>query len=202
MPQRHPILLSISVFLISYLLILVLWIQVKPYYGKILSMAGAELATGHTKSQVEYITQEKDYTNIQFTRPVMTTKGMGDIVFDIKLSVSNYTFNVPLTFALAAGLYIYFRWKPRYLLEAGIILVFVHLLYIFSFCSLELLKNLTHSQGGIVYGIRLPSKGEQFFFQFLWEFTDNMVIRFEPFLVAIYLWLRSKEFRRLLPNSE
>ena len=38
--------------------------------------------------------------------------------------------------------------------------------------------------------IMVPPKWVQFTVQFMWGFTDNLIIRFEPFLIAVYLWLR------------
>lgn len=166
----------------------------KPYYGHLLSQIGAVMASKYPQCNVESVHQGQEDTTITFSKPVMTSKGMGDIVFDFKIPVSNYTFNVPLTFALVFALYLYFKWKKRYLIEASAMLVGTHLLYIYSFCSLHLLKFIVNSQDGIVYGIIPPSIGVQYFFEFLWAFTDNMIIRFEPFLMAVYLWLRSKDF--------
>jgi hypothetical protein len=99
----------------------------------------------------------------------MTRHGIDDLLLDLKIEVSKYSFNVPLTFALVAGLFPIFKWQKRSLIE----------------CTLQLFYNLTQ------VGIKTPSKALQFFLQFMWAFTDNMIIRFEPFLVAIYLWLRN-----------
>jgi hypothetical protein len=34
------------------------------------------------------------------------------------------------------------------------------------------------------------SNARKFVYDFLWSFTDNMVIRFEPFLIGFYLYVR------------
>jgi hypothetical protein len=42
-------------------------------------------------------------------------------------------------------------------------------------------------------GIEPMNKIKLAFYQFLWSFTDNMVIRFEPFLIGIYVFLRFRK---------
>lgn len=123
---------------------------------------------------------------ITFSRRILTTKGLADFVVDIKIDVSKYSFNVPLTFALVAGLFPFFRWRKRYVAEALVILVFVHLLYIYSLCNLKLFYQIAAIEK------TPPSISVQYILEFIWAFTDNMIIRFEPFLIAVYLWLRNR----------
>ena len=186
MRLRNRLIIASSVFCLTYLIFLTLGIQVKPYYGNMLTQVGARLAASTAGLRVEKTQHGKEVATITFARTVLTKKGLGDILLDLKISVSNYSFNVPLTFALVAGLFPFFRWRKRSLIEACFILLFIHLLYIYFFCSLQLLYQLT------LAGVKAPPKTVQFLLQFMWTFTDNMVIRFEPFLVAVYLWLRNR----------
>lgn len=124
---------------------------------------------------------------LSFVRPVFTTSGLDDLVLDLKLSVSAYSFNVPLTFALIIGLLPVFRWRKLSYLEAGIILVAIHVLFVYSFCLLKLYQILV--SGGFI----MNSVIKQYLLEFMWAFTDNLVIRFEPFLLAVYLWLRNMD---------
>lgn len=185
MRLRNKIIVASLVFCLTYLLFLILWIQVKPYYGNMITQVGARLAASTTGLRVEQIRHGKEVATITFARTVLTKKGLGDILLDLRISVSNYSFNVPLTLALVAGLFPFFKWRKKSLIEACFILLFIHLLYIYFFCTLHVLHQLT------LVGMKAPPKTVQFLLQFMWTFTDNMVIRFEPFLVAVYLWLRN-----------
>ncbi|TES91719.1 MAG: hypothetical protein E3J94_03440 [Desulfobacteraceae bacterium] len=185
MRLRNKIIVASLVFCLTYLLFLILWIQVKPYYGNIITQVGARLAASTTGLRVEQIRHGKEVATITFARTVLTKKGLGDILLDLKIRVSNYSFNVPLTLALVAGLFPFFKWRKRSLIEACFILLFIHLLYIYFFCTLQVVHQLT------LVGMKAPLKTVLFLLQFMWVFTDNMVIRFEPFLVAVYLWLRN-----------
>lgn len=194
MRLRNKIIVASLVFCLTYLLLLVLWVQVKDYYGDMLTQVGARLAAKSTGLVMEKIQHGKEISTITFVRAVLTRKGPADLFLDLKISVSNYSFNVPLTFALVAGLFPFFKWRKRYLIEACFILLFIHMLYIYFFCSLSLLSQLAR------LGIEAPSKTVQFLLQFMWTLTDNMVIRFEPFLVAVYLWFRNTKGARPLTS--
>ncbi len=178
--------ISCAVFIAAYIIFLFIWIQIKPYYGNLLAHVGGFLAGSTAGAELEKVVHEKDTARVTYARTVMSRGNVGEILMDFKISVSNYSFNVPLSFALVAGLFVFFRWRWRYLMEVSLILVLVHVLYIYSYCTLNLFKELTKA------GLKDPSASVQFLLQFLWAFTDNMVIRFEPFLVAAYLWLRNR----------
>lgn len=195
MRRRNRLLLAIGLFLATYLAVLGVWIQVKPLYGTVLSHLGVRLAGWSAGMEVKDIRQGRDRTRIALRRPLLTQGGLADFIVELEISVSNYSFNVPVTFALIAALFPFFKWRGRTLLEAALILVLIHLLYIVFFSALELFKQLT--QSGV---IRPPSKAFQYAIQFLWAFTDNLVIRFEPFLVCVYLWLRNARFMPPLPR--
>ena len=71
--------------------------------------------------------------------------------------------------------------------QAFLILLGVHLLYVFSLEANSLTNAL------IQRGLETMSKPGLVFYQFLWEFTNNMVIRFEPFLIGFYVFIRFRE---------
>ncbi|MEE9213426.1 MAG: hypothetical protein V3U54_01350 [Thermodesulfobacteriota bacterium] len=80
-----------------------------------------------------------------------------------------------------AAFYPFIRRKRTYI-EVLIILVFVHFLYVFSLEGERLTKAL------IEQGFEKRSSVSIIFWEFLWGFVDNMVVRFEPFLVGAYLF--------------
>jgi hypothetical protein len=184
MLRKNRIFLAFGAFLFSYIIYLLVWVQIKPYYGNILVHMGAPLAAWTTGARVDRITQGKEVADVNFLYYAETSEGSGDISLAVKVSVSNYSFNVPLTFALITGLFVVFRWRLGSLTEACLILVLVHLSYIYFLCTLQIFYQLAMGQ------IATPAKWVQFLIQFLWGFTDNLIIRFEPFLIAVYLWLR------------
>lgn len=105
----------------------------------------------------------------------------------IDIPTSNYAFNVPLSLAIMAAFYPFIKSKWLYL-EALAILVFVHFLFVFSLEGEKLTQILT------IHGYEEPNRGTQIFWEFLWGFVDNMVVRFEPFLIGAYLFfLRNRE---------
>ncbi|HOP47218.1 MAG TPA: hypothetical protein PK874_06105 [Desulfobacteraceae bacterium] len=185
MRNRNRIIIGFLVFFVSYIVFLVLWVQIKPYYGVALTQMGTRLAAWTTGVKVDKIQQGKDLATITFSRVVIREGRLGDILLDIKISVSNYSFNVPLTFALAVSLLAAFKWRKKAIIEACLILIFVHLLYVYFFSCLKICHQLSIARA------ESYSRAVQFFLQFMWAFTDNLIIRFEPFLVGVYLWLRN-----------
>lgn len=184
MQLKNKILFSILIFLLSYPIFLFVWINVKPYYGSGMSRLGAHLSAYTMGSSVKKITVDKEDAQVRFIRSFYRGNDLADLVVDLKLSVSKYSFNVPLYLALIASLFPIFRWRKRSLVEALFILLFIHLLYVYSFCSLQLYYAFLKA------GIKVKTMGSQFFWEFLWGFTDNMAIRFEPFLLTIYIWFK------------
>lgn len=184
MQLKNKILLSLLIFVLVYPLFLIAWINVKSYYGYGMTHVGAYLSASTMGSSVKEIVVEKEDATITFVRSFYKGLDLADLVIDIKLSVSKYSFNVPLSLALIASLSPLFHWKKRSLIEVILILLLIHLLYIYSFCCLQLYYAFLKA------GIKVKSTGSQFFWEFLWGFTDNMVIRFEPFLLTIYLWFK------------
>ncbi len=178
--------LAVGLFFAVYLGTLLLWIGVKSYYGTVLAHIGSRPAGWTAGARVEEVQPGSETARVAFSRPVLIRGGMADFQVELDISVSRYSFNVPLTFALIAALFPFYRWRPRTLLEAAGILVFIHLTFIYFLCTLELFKLFTQARV-----IRPPPGWLQYLLQFLWAFTDNLVIRFEPFLVAVYLWLRN-----------
>ncbi len=82
-----------------------------------------------------------------------------------------------------AAFYPYVRRKRVYM-EALAILFTVHIMYVFSSEGEKLTTLMV--QGGF----EETSMSKDMFWQFLWGFVDNMVIRFEPFLLGAYLYFR------------
>jgi hypothetical protein len=178
---RHNriVLRAVVIFLVSYPMFLVAWIQVKDYYGTAVTVTASKLLTLAKDVTYEGSLQVDDAIEATFS-PLSRR----DMLVDIPVKTSTYTFNAPLTFALMATLWLFLRKKWRAYSEALLILLCVHLLYVFSLEAKTLTETL------IQRGIEPENVVRLFFSQFLWSFTDNMVIRFEPFLIGFYMFIR------------
>jgi hypothetical protein len=85
------------------------------------------------------------------------------------------------------ALYFVLKRRKRAYGEALAILVSVHFLYVFSLDTKELTEVFMDR------GLEAHSVPRLFVYQFLWGFIDNMVIRFEPFLIGFYMFLRFRK---------
>ena len=166
-------------FLVSYVMFLFLWIQLKDSYGTAITVTASKLLT-----LVKNVDYEENTISGDTVEATFTPLARREMLIDIPVRTSSYTFNAPLTFSFMAALFLFISRRRRAYAEAVLILIGVHLLYVFS---LEL-KTLTEVL--IQNGIGKESAPQLFFGQFLWSFTDNMVIRFEPFLIGFYMFLR------------
>ncbi len=188
MRLKNKILLSLLIFMFCYPSYLIVWIKIKSYYSYGLTHVGAYLAASTMESAIKRINIDKEDAKITFIRPFYEGSKRADIIIDVIVSVSHYSFNAPLSLALITALFPLFRWKRRSIVEVVLLLILVHLLYIYSFCCLQQYYIFSRA------GIEARSTFGQLFWEFLWSFTDNMIIRFEPFLVVIYLWFLNQKF--------
>jgi hypothetical protein len=170
---------AVIIFLVAYPIFLVSWIQVKDYYGTAVTVTASKLLT--LVADVSYEGSSRAGDAIEVTFSPLSRR---DMLIDIPVKTSSYTFNAPLTFALMATLWLFLRKRGKAYTEAFLILLGVHFLYVFS------LETKTLTEMLIQRGVERENDIRLFFSQFLWSFTDNMVIRFEPFLIGFYMFIR------------
>ncbi len=181
--SKRLVLRAILIFIASYLLFLILWIQVKDQYGYAMTFMASNLVTLVKKVTFEEMKVEEPFILATFS-PI---REMRNLLIDIPVKTSSYTFNAPLTFGIMAALLSFTRKRTRACVEALLILLGVHLLYIFS------LEANTLTTIFLSKGLETFSNPRLFVYQYLWEFTNNMVIRFEPFLIGFYLFIRFRK---------
>jgi hypothetical protein len=181
--HSHRLLKTVAVFLVVYIASLLLWIKVKDSYGYAMTLTASKLVAGFKSVRLEEISAEEG--NLQATFCPYTRDP--NMLVDIPVNTSSYTFNAPLTFGIMGALYPFLARKRRAYIEALAILVSVHLLYVFAFEANELTEIFMER------GLEAKSVPRLFLYQFLWGFTDNMVIRFEPFLFGFYMYLRFRK---------
>lgn len=182
--SKRIVLKTVVIFLGSYLIFLILWIQVKDYYGYTVTFITSELMPLIKDVHFEEMRKEKGMIQATFSRPV---RRQVDLLIDIPIKTSSYTFNVPLTFGIMAALFPFIRKRWKAYGEALFILFGVHLLYVFSLEANSLTTVFVER------GLDAASKPRLLAYQFLWEFTNNMVIRFEPFLIGFYIFIRFRK---------
>jgi hypothetical protein len=168
------------VFLTAYFISLLIWLPIKDGYGYVTTSIASKLAAGLTDAKVEEISSAKNVVEVTFT----PLRKRPDMLVDIPVRISSYTFNMPLTVGIMAALYPFITRRAKAYGQALVMLFGVHLLFVFSLETKEL-TEVFMSQGLIVTNtLRIAAH------QFLWQFVDNMVIRFEPFLIGFYVFLR------------
>ncbi len=189
-PLKKKVFLAVGIFFVSYAMFLFVWIQVKDSYGAAITVTASKLLT--VLRNVDYVEKTIFGDTVEAT---FTPSAQREMLIDIPVRTSSYTFNAPLTFSFMAALFLFIRRRKRAYSEAVLILICVHLLYVFS------LESKTLTEVLIQRGIGKESIPQLFFGQFMWSFTDNMVIRFEPFLIGLYMFIRFGKPRMMPPSA-
>jgi hypothetical protein len=182
-PSLRQILKTAFIFLISYFVFLILWIQVKDSYGYGMTMIASKITASVKELEIDAVDQNEERVQVTFSPHKINR----DVLIDIPVRTNTYTFNSPLTLAIMSSLFLFIRRRPRAYAEAIVLLLFVHLLFIMAFELKELTNVLMNMKLEAISNIR------KFLYEFLWGFTDNMVIRFEPFLIGFYLFARFRK---------
>lgn len=178
-PLFRSVLLKASlIFVVSYLIFLVVWLGVKGYYGMAITTIASHAISLFKDVDIVSIIRNKDIVAVGF---IPQKYGVTLLKTTIDVPISNYTFNAPLTLAIMAAFFPFLKRKWIYL-EALLILVFVHFLFVFSLEG-EKLSSALQTQG-----YEKSGAVSQIFWEFLWGFINNMVVRFEPFLIGAYLY--------------
>jgi hypothetical protein len=170
---------TLLIFILSYGIVLILWIQVADYYGYAITRIASGLVA---------VIKDVRFETIEKKAPIMLARfsparDKTDFFIDIPVNTSSYAFNIPLTLGIVAALFPFIRRRGRASAEALAILLGVHLLYI---GSLEA-SSLTAALSG--RGLDVATQPRLFAYQFFWGFMHFMVMRFAPFLIGFYLFL-------------
>ncbi|MBF0235481.1 MAG: hypothetical protein HQK65_20970 [Desulfamplus sp.] len=182
MLQIKKILYSTIIFSFVYTICLIIWIQVKPYYGMIMTRTGSECAALFSDFSLDDFKHDSENARISYSRVIYTPKGLADLNIELNIKVSNYSFNIPLTIALVAVLFYMLKWYSRTMTEIIVLILLTHFCFIFFYTSLYLFYY-SHPE-------KIPSLTtifKQYFLEFMSAFIGNMLIQFEPFLIALYI---------------
>ncbi len=184
MSIKRKAVISGALFIASFIVTLLIWIKFKTYYGSVVANIGAHLAALTTGCLVEGVKSAGEKAVCTFLYQALTVKGPAALHFQAVLYVSKYSYNVPLTLSLIAALYPWIRPQFKSVAEALALVFFIHLSYVFFFCSLKIYYAFVKA------GVKEVWKAEQFFWEYSWAFINGMVIRFEPFLIGAFLWFK------------
>lgn len=190
MPHRLPqlttksrILKSVLIFSLAYLILLILWLQVKESYGYGVTLVASKFAAEVKDAQLEEVTKERNLIKASFR----SSKGEKDLSIVTSVKIDAYASNLPLTLSILASLSLFIKRRKRAYAEALLLLLLFHLLYVFLYETLRLTN--TFMANGIEKGsfIRLS------LYHFLWGVTEYASMSFAPFLLVTYIFVR---FRR------
>ena len=189
--HKSEVLKIVLIFIVSYAIALLLWIQIRDGYCYTLATVTSKVVGGLKNARLEDVIVEGDVVKATF-RPLERKTGM---LVHISIPTS-YTFNVPLTLAIMASLYLFISRRRRAYGEAFVILLGIHFLYVFS-CEMKEMTEVFMKTG-----VQEVNRPVAYAYQFLWVFTRSMIIRFEPFLIGFYMYIRfSPRFTRAKPSG-
>ncbi len=179
---RLKIFSFIGLFIVFFVFFLMVWLFIKLYYAYIISYLSAKIVCFLRGFSIKHFLIQGDDILLVVSRPVITVKGYADLDINLQTKVSNFTFNVPLTLALLCSIRSILRFSWRVFFEAFLLLLIIHFLFMFLFVDTYLISFLNKNVFNIFQVIE----------EYLWAFVDNLLIRFEPFLISIYVLIREK----------
>ena len=185
---KKKIIISLMIFIVSYLTFLVIWKNIEDYYGK-----GVLYITSNVVATIKGV----DFESINIGK-----KGRLDAKFIIEgfkanfsFKFSNITFNAPLTFTLMATLFLFLQNRKRAYAEALLLLFSIHFICVFVFEMGRISYFMSRNYMDVASKFKIF---ELYAWYYLWEFMNALVIRFEPFLIGFYLYIRFSTFSFLV----
>jgi len=180
--QLRKRLINISlVFIAAFVLTLALWLFVGKYYGYVITSISAHAiapAKNLKLDLVEFDKKNKSNISTFFRTQKKLSKNVG---LRQNVNFEHFTFNVPLTVGILAAFFPFIR-KKRVYIEVAVLIITIHILYVFFFEGLRLSEALLRT------GYEKPNEAKLVFWQFSEGFLKSMVLRFEPFLIGAYLY--------------
>lgn len=183
-----------GVFLLCYAFTLPLWLGLKGHYQQ-LGAAWMFEAAGSVydmKVQSHGLEGRELLFSVRNAKPSMDTmnKERG-FIFDASLDVNAITFNVPMTLSLMLSMVFVFRRTKRVdsvdVLLNGMLALFVLHLLTFFIVSLSVLIGTAEQSDDIMYYLRDAWLPQEFIINF-GTMLSSYAARFEPFVIALYVW--------------
>lgn len=179
---ESPVVRAVLIFCISYIVILVAWMQVEDSYSYFVTAVTLKVVTELKDTELTEMTRKDSVIYIKFT-PLK----MKQVLLSAKVDRSHFSFNVPLTLSILAALFPHLQKRLRAFVECLVMLFSVHFLYVF-FLAMMLLTILYMDRG-----IEAASEFRLAAYKFLWGFSGRMLLRVAPFLIGVYIFLRFRK---------
>ncbi len=194
-------------FLVSFALILPLWLQVNRFYNHTLTNIVFHLAA--LKYELT-ITQTAIKDN-EITFSLTNTTAIKDfndrirtIDAHVTLDTGSVTFNVPMTLSLLLALTLSFRAprqkKAALILKSMTLLLLLHLVTLYVIALSTLIQSAGNSTLMHFYLNRFYLPQELIFNTA--SMLNSYAARFEPFLLAIFVWWMLQNIREDVPTVE
>jgi hypothetical protein len=191
-PIKKKLVLSLTIFTISYIIFLFLWVKIQDHYGKVLVSMASHLTAKVIDVEFDTIKEQNDEV---FEAQFYILRRGNIYTRSIRFDSNLFTYNAPLTFAIMAAFFVFIKRHVRSYTEVLIILFTIHFFYVFFYEAYRLSLSLDRNN------LESASKFELFVWRYLWGFFHSMLIRFEPFLIGIYLYLRFSSSTYLQKHS-
>ena len=180
-------------FLLSFTLLLPVWLQINTSYNHFITNITFHAAALKYEFKVtKTVLKNREITfSINNTTPIKDFRGVERVIdADITLDTSSITFNVPMTLSLLLALTLTFsgsiKEKSYLLLKSMGLLLLLHVITILIISVSTLIQSAYNLQLMQFYLNRfyLP---QEFIFN-LASILNSYASRFEPFLLAIFMW--------------
>jgi len=184
-----------GLFLLFYAITLPLWLGVKTTYQYIVTVpmfkaAGwvydIRLVEAHTEVENIIMTATNRYPSIGFNGKDRS------VVFDISLDIDAITFNLPMTLALLLSIVLTYassrKQKQNQILNGMALLIGLHFLTMFV-VSLSLIVSTALGNEDLKFYL-LHAYLPQDLLINLGSLLSSYAARFEPFLIALFVWWR------------
>ncbi len=179
--QKNKIVISLSIFAVSFVLFLALWLQVKDSYNKGLAYMASHITAFVKDVRFESIEGEKESLTVFFYIHKPGNKGKAQMGME---GVGVYTRSTPLIFGIFGGLFFFIKRRKRAYLEGVLILVLIHLLY-FATSEIMGLSTIMAKEG---------IENTTGFWMWFWNFLVDFAIWLVPFFVGGVTFFRFSEF--------
>ncbi|NIS09716.1 MAG: hypothetical protein GWO07_13370 [Candidatus Dadabacteria bacterium] len=184
------------IFVAGYVLSLVLWLFIGKYYGYVITSISA-YAIAPVKNiqldKVEFDKKDKNNISTYFRTLKQFSKNIG---MRQDVNYGHFTFNIPITIGILAAFFPFIR-KKRVFVEVTVLLISIHIIYVFFLEGLKLSEALLRT------GYEKPNEAKLIFWQYSEGFLKSMVLRFEPFLIGAYLYFsRTRGLDKPVANTE
>ncbi len=181
-------------FLLFYAIALPIWLGVKAPYQNVINTTSFLTSSWIYDIKMLQIHRQDDGTTIVTATNRYSTIGLDGksdrVIFDILLDIDAITFNVPMTLALLLAIVSTLKSRRSEKIDAIVtgmaLLAALHFVTMFVVCISLYIGTMEHSKDLAIYlqDKHLPKE----LLINLGSLLSSYAARFEPFLIAIFIW--------------